>query len=320
MLSGVLNDDNFAEVLRTLSQRRSSGVLELTCPNGMVQISFAQGKIVDARESWCNCFEVLRSKIRAAGYELPSQADSIESYAELLPILPEQSLSPDLFKLVVKYHILEVLYRLDLKHPVPYEFRPRAAVKREECSPSLSTGQLLLDLASKEQVQAEFNQHFKMNERVSCTDIAAQYQCREEELVYQLLVKPLVLEDLLRVSLLGVYQTQSVLLALYQRGLVKSEEFPQKSAQDGELGETPVAVRETEDQPGSCPIKEADMDQQEEVDLPGSSIRIGRVDLLNAKLLHQAWPARLVLYVFLIFALFAPFLWWGEIFEKFGYF
>ena len=289
MLSGNLDGQNLPDVLRELSQRQLSGVLDLRFPGDTVQICFAQGKISDLIDGRRDRFGELFEKFRRAGYAPATVKTAAQSYAQLYEALSGKSLDLDLFRLAVKFHVLEDLYSLNIESGVPYEFKPQAVSCRDEFSPSISAGQLLLDLAGKDEIQARFCEEFGMDGRLVRTEAVPQFRCREEELVYAMIDDAASAGDLLQRSLLGALQTESVLAALYERGLIDCRRGGGSSNAGGS-------------------------------EKPAGFGLAGRVAFWNATLLHDGRVASLAAFVFLLFALFAPFLWWGEILAKFGHF
>ena len=67
MQAGVVTEENFAQILRGISQKRRHGVLEMHSGDAVVEISFYQGKIVDLTANKRKLLDLVVQKLKVRG-------------------------------------------------------------------------------------------------------------------------------------------------------------------------------------------------------------------------------------------------------------
>lgn len=352
MQTGVLSSENLAQVLRGIAQKRKQGILEVTNGEQVLQIMFVAGKIVEAFQSLDQALQEIITKIGAAGV-LPADFSSIATnYAELFVQLEHEGCVLDLdeYKVVIKQRILGELYNLNLPAGAFYSFKVQMVEIEDEFMPTISVGQLLLDLVSLKDDEQKFYETFPSDHAVRLTDDLEGNGIEEGFLLHALKshVHPAEIEA---ACMLSTFHFREVLLSLFTRGFVTVRQVDEEDvAEESRSLDDIVAALEggidTEVESfdldsiellaptPAVPDRQVDIEQvtvigehvqaqncrnpvQEEV---VEAVRISRLGVLNARLLQADWVPGLLVLLFLFFALFTPFLSWDSCLSAFSNF
>lgn len=362
MQTGVISAENFSQVLRGLSQKRKHGVLEIQYAEKRVDVSFVQGKIVEANLFDVNPVHEVVGMLRAAGLisgDLDVGWD--QSYDAVFKAIaardPELGVVEEItFKRVVKHRILDLLYCVVANEGGYYNFRTVMVECSKHFSPSISVGQLLLDVVSLQTEGDKFNQVCREGVTLSrSTEERPEGLTDEEYAIFDTLKESLSLEELRLKSLLSLYHFQESVLSLISRGVVSLSEHgvvsekllgenflsnldssiddvfasldedPEAAESDRDLEDASVREARSErtaevgediDQAADTESDEDSDEYEEEEVSPSLKVRIG---LLSFRLLNQNWVPHTITVLALLAGCVVPFLSWGKIFAKFGY-
>lgn len=163
MQAGVISEENLAQILRGISQKRRHGVLEVHAGDRVIEITFFQGKIVDVLNRRAPLARrvaerLVRRGLLAAG-EWVSAIEKSEQLAEHIRQTGDRVPS-ELLVLAREQQALDDLYRLELVDGSYYHFRVEMVAGPEEGELQLSVGQLLLDLVAIKESKVAFGVQF----------------------------------------------------------------------------------------------------------------------------------------------------------------
>jgi hypothetical protein len=346
MLAGMIASDNMAEVLRGIAQRRLQGVLEISQPDNQVRIYFSQGRIVDLQSGAGRGPSALADTLKAAGNLSPDFGVQPKRYADLYDEVcrsahGREPMDHASFQAVLKQQVLEGLYQLDLSVSAPYLFRVQMVDIETDLAPSISVGQLLLDLAALPSEARRCASVFGAGAIITVAGINAEFRSGEEESLYRCIADGASLPELARRSMLSSFYLHTLLLGLYDRGLITVRAQQPVEAPHEFRGASPLLEEGAEvlpAEPLSRPV-DAALSQGDAPVIGDSSggeapalgceaaeaeaqsdLRLRGMGVLNARLLHQNWVVHVVVFLFLLSAMFAPLFCWDQVFAKFGKF
>lgn len=323
MYQGVVSKDNFGEVLRSISQKRRHGLLEITRPQGVTTLCFAGGKIVEVLDGEKTPLQAVVDRLKRAG-TIPEEFEiqEEETYQELLVSLQEQQisgeeLSSQVFKRIVKHTVLDHLYSLDLAIGAFYTFRIEMVESDREFSPAIPVGQLLLDLVALEGDLTQCQEAFPSESLVALASASPQENnSEEEEVILQLLTTPLPRDELFLRSLLSLYPFCDALLSLHRRqlvvptnpapdlqptGLSHDDLFAKLDALGEEFEEAALAVREEE--PVEVPVAPQERGVK------------GWVNRRSEELTHTRWVPHVIVVCFIFLSIVSPLIFWWDVLE-----
>lgn len=367
MEAGVVTEESLQTVLRQIGQKRRQGVLVLTSPEGKLSLWFHQGKAVEASRadapspaeevlSWLAGAQMVPEGFEWKPVKPPSSEDGGEAsafdagaYREFYLELAKAgaTIEAELFRRVVRQRVLEQIYRINLSGNAVFTFYPQAVSIDREFSPSISVGQLLLDMVALPSNRARFGELFPADGWVGRTDVPEGVLTIEERIVYDALTSPCALGELSARTMLSEFHLIDALLALYERGLVTAQQDPirpsslsvrdmmhhtvMRSVEAGMLVETiqrsasgtPSAVVRgvngthkqpsqlaTPSQPAHTPAQKELPDTEEGV--PAAQRR------LSLRLLESAAAVQFLAVVYVLLAFSLPWVAWGELFSFFA--
>lgn len=226
MQSGVITPENLGQVLRELSQKRKSGVLGITVGECQWQLKFVRGRVVDMLNGSEPPLTGLAQRLQRAGYiegdvgeflsTLPASLEG-ERYQTLYHVL---NMDQEAFKLAVKHQVLDALYTLDLQQGAYYSFKMQMVEFDKEYCPSLSVGQLLLDLVELPVELERYTSTFSDDDFIVRTPGDPAPLSAEEQAVFDLIEKASSLDELFAQSMLSQFHFLEAVLALYDQGAV----------------------------------------------------------------------------------------------------
>lgn len=349
MQTGVGNQESVAQVLRNVSQRRRHGLLELRFADARVHVLFAQGKIVDVLSPDMNSAEEAARMLFEGGFlnEMP-EVESYSRLAEAIRVQNDMNAADSiaLVKRAAKHGALSRLYRLDLSAPAFSNFDASMLEFEREFAPSLSIGQLLLDMVALPADRPKFLGLFGGQVLLSRVEKEGLSLSEEEGLLHGLLRKEQSLQDLRRRSLLSEFPLQDGLLRLHEQGLIAIREAPHQEGLGEELlgsdflTDLDASIDSVFESEGvgsgaaqlSAPpsvieasAQSADRDEpiiaiaSEATRAPSMSRGLRqRIALANARALHAPWIPALVMGLFLAACLLMPLFLWQNVFVAFA--
>ncbi len=314
MESGVINEDSFSNILRSISQRKKNGVLEITLTEGQLSVSFVKGKVVEVqRADESPAAEVIK-RLVASGWLPQGMEFSVQDYAEAARLiktlqLPRGALSDELFRRAVKQRILDLLYDLDaalkLGGGAYYVFKAQMIVVNEDFSPSISSGQILLDLVSLKQDQSRFLEAFSAGEMLRRGD-NGEGLSEEEELVWKELADGgASIEDVARRSMLSRFHLQDALLGMLERGVIVRGGASAVQTQKVLASEPPTASSAASPELTDSPAT------------PAATIAGVASVALHVRLLQDVRVPYVLMVIGLAAGILAPLVFWGEIWGEF---
>ncbi len=237
METGIISPDNLALVLRSVSQKRRHGILELALADRLIQVHFVTGKIVDVSDSLSNSAHELASNLKKAGFlaDLPEISTQSQLYAVFAKQFQEGFAdTASIFKLAVEQRVLQRLYDLRKVSGAMFAFKPQV-VEADQFAPAISVGQLLLDMVALEEDAQRFRETFPQEQRlVSDTDLA-EVDSLAEKCLLRAIHKYSQIKQLAAGSLLAQYAYQEGLLSLQQRGLIAVSSEQEHVVLDGAI-------------------------------------------------------------------------------------
>ena len=226
MQSGVVSNDNIAEILREISQRRRQGVLEMHVNEEAMSIYFVQGKIVEVALSTMTPVQETVEWLQRAGIPVQAPETYIEpNYAQLLQRLKEdlpaeKSVHEDLLRHVIRERMLERLYTLEFGGGAFYNFKVQMVEFERDFAPLISVGQLLLDIVELQSEAENFAVAFPPECIIRPVGKASAELSPEESWVFQALEKGCSVLELRDRALLSKLSLQRTLLLLKSYSLV----------------------------------------------------------------------------------------------------
>ena len=346
MQTGIITPDNLSQVLRSISQRRRNGVFTVTAGEDQVIVYFNQGRIVEATGAELYPVEELVEVLRTAGLVGKDFYSDDSSYSEFFlkfhEEYPDTPLDESLFKQVIRHRILNKLYSINPKSAGAfYEFSAQMIDYDKNFSPSISVGQLLLDLVALESDSEKFYNQFPegcvlvpaREPEVSLSD--------EEILLLAAIGQGAVLEDVAQRSMLSVYHFHDGLLSLINQELItvqgngdvshavqsengqlsgaqqvdsgNMQQFFSESIEKAFKGNAEKPAGDPDPQVLSTKIEQYDMSSEYTV-LTGMALRFR---ILNAKFLHMSWLPNAMIGLLIFCATVLPLVCWGKVFGLF---
>ena len=331
MLSGAFNLDNISQTLRDVSQRKRQGVLEIVLPERKLEVFFVQGRIVEllsAEKSLMSetleWLSLAGLKAKAAISEDPAATAAVVAakLAEAGYGLPDPRL-----RLLFRQRVLEHFYALSKLTGGYYSFHVRMVEYDREFAPSISVGQLLLDLVDLESEHEKFEAAFSAGRSVAAgAGETLPLSEEEREIIEQVSlagrIKPVELQK--RVFLSRFHFEQAMLSLLEQGGI----EFPEDEETAEEVADLFSALSqvgrtsggdessESEVRTGNqtsaseiplSPSVDQDFLAEESLEPSPNSLRN-----LNLRLMESSRLSLLVQLVFLICAILGPVLLWSR--------
>lgn len=306
MFSGVLSGDNLSQTLRDISQRRRQGVLEVGVLDQKYELLFVQGRVVDLHKNGHNLCEEIVQCLKRIGVvpENWEDYDASISFRELYTVINAKGFldDEDLFKSILKHRLLDQLYGVCTANSGYFSFRVRMVEYDKELCPSISVGQLLLDLVAFETDLPKFKEIFKEDLRAVADRSKPSSLSEEEKLIVGLLHEPLKIADLRARSILSAYHFQETLLSLRDQKVIALGDEHSAAAELGfDLDSLSSSLDSVIDESFGVSSDDASMGSepaaQPLVDGGGSLSSIGSHSVSNSQTVsvrkQQAWRAGL---------------------------
>ena len=237
MQAGVLNPDNFGDVLRTIATKRRQGTLDLTIGDAKESIVFNAGKIVEVISAQTPPVVELSDRLRQAGAIIdPAALELVRGYGELFRAVTfHEELSGARLRQIVRQRVLARLFTLSATVGAYFTFRSEIADYDREYAASISVGQLLLDIAADAETEKRFNSVFANDCMLSSVAAGDEPLSEEETTIHGVCLQPGRLQSVLDRSLLCDFCAREALLALHERGLIEIVTVASKSSEVAEV-------------------------------------------------------------------------------------
>lgn len=237
MFSGVLSGENLSQTLRDISQRRRQGVLEVSVLDQQYELFFVQGRVVDVHKAGQNLCEEIVQCLKRIG-TLPENwedYDATLAYRDLYLFINSKGYLADeeFFKVVLKHRLLDQLYAVCTANSGFFSFKVKMVEYDKELCPSISVGQLLLDLVAFETDLPKFKDMFQDDLRVVAEAGNPGSLSEEEKLIVDLLHEALKVSDLRARSILSAYHFQETLLSLRDQKIIRLSDEQSVAAELG---------------------------------------------------------------------------------------
>ena len=341
MDSGLLTSETFSTLLRTISQRRRQGVLEIDFPSDPVRILFVQGKIVEVvRASLAPAHEVVQ-RLQRAGLLPAAQTLPLDSYHECfqalqsLPVAAAVDLGT--FKRVVKHRILDVVYTLDFGAEAGFSFNVQMVEYEKDFAPTITTAQVLLDMVALQTDRERYQGLAKPGNLVKAVPGLSAGLSEEERLIYELCPEGMHLEDLRTRSMLSAYHFQESVFSLLDHGLLSVVAMPARqvgaedlfglevlSALDSSIDRTFASESGiTAGELPEPPLTEAPAPEEAEAGIAERVLAIESglktaLHTWSGQLLQRKWVPHVVSAIFVLAAVLIPMFFWRELFVDFS--
>jgi hypothetical protein len=272
--SGILNRETYGEVFRGISQRRKHGTLEITIDGSMLLTRFVSGKIAEVHWDRTSMVQAVAEYLKEAKFisELPEKP--VSTFQELLPFLKKHhpSLTPGRFQDIIRHYMLDCLYSLDLDKGGFFSFRTEMVTTEKDFVPSISVGQLLLDLVALQTEQDTFTGCFPPLCLVELTGKTSQTVSPDEATIINVLMEGAVERDeLKRKALLSSYTFRETLVNLNNKGILRPAlNTPDSGTESGAFNPAFALADEEEEGGGRNQEIEDDLTLRDEED--GDSI------------------------------------------------
>jgi hypothetical protein len=171
MLSGIVSQHTWSQLLQSISNKRKQGALELDLGEQMtLAVHFLQGKIVDIQhgnETPATSTLRLLKHCKLVDVNVEVEAGTYANLENGLTQLlgSEQDTIRELIRRAVFKRTLDTLHEFRLDTTVPWSFRVGGFEFGREAVP-IAVSQLLLDLADYEPVRKDFVEKFSEGSRI----------------------------------------------------------------------------------------------------------------------------------------------------------
>jgi hypothetical protein len=226
--AGIATYENIQQALRHNSGRKRSGSLVLIFPQTPLGVQFHQGRVVGVSEGEALMLKALTQRLEKAGLlgeniELPASHPR-EAFEKLKIAVP--SIDAETFRFAWRHAILDCLYGNLSKSklaatPCTFEFRAGMVPYDSELSPTISVGQLLLDLTALEDEEQELSKRYAADVTFQSNAVSSPALTLDERWLAKACATPATISDLAQRSLLSKVALRQALQGLWERGLLK---------------------------------------------------------------------------------------------------
>lgn len=229
MQTGTLTTDNLTQVLRSISQRKRHGVLEITCDRRQLTVFVMQGDIIEASWDGQPPLEDLLSHLERAGISTDGAASATTPAEAFEALTDESGLDKISFKFAARQRLLGRFEELDLSSECFYAFRIQAVPYDPTFSPRVAVSEVLQLLLDRDRNSDRVTKMFGAEnyiKMVSEGGSAAQELGDEERVILGLIREALPVEEVKIRSILCAFSFNKALLALAECGLVQGIDRP----------------------------------------------------------------------------------------------
>jgi hypothetical protein len=328
MQVGIVNQDNFPQILRSISQRRRNGILELHISERILEVSFHQGKIVDVLHDKQTLYKQIAERLVARDSLLEGPWLTADlTAAQLL----EQSqlfgfdLDSETLKKMWLQRALENLYAIDVHSGSYYNFRVEFVATPASDALSISVGQLLLDLVGYQEAHSTFVERCPEG-LVLCRGLPAdrEYSFEEQDLIW-LVDGVLTVAELRERSMLNRLTFEETVISLLQEQILASSAGAETPATKPSLFDIDASLDACIDQalratpavdlPQTL-VRQIWSEKQADAAVAAQAIHrlsfdvAGDLERINGRILSFSHTPDVVYLVFLVVALIVPWIFW----------
>lgn len=309
MLNGVINSDNYSQVLRSIASRRRQGALEITFPERVVRIIFVQGRIIDVLDSRHDPATAILQILQMAGYfhEIETVSGGYRQLYEACELASPGLVHQEMFAEVVRQYVLDQLYGLEFGEGVYYTFTVQMIDVDREFLPSISVGQLLLDLVSLESYAIRVAELFPPDYKIQLQPVETNLSTGAQQIRAAIAGGVATLEQLRTHTFLSRYHFEEALLELVDCGSIVS------FAPGGDAANQELSL--------AMAGKEEETELSEEDDLEDEPFEIDlmlRIKILDSLIVHSPAVPWAWAIIFLLYAILSPFVFWRDTFVAFS--
>lgn len=297
MQSGVFTKDNFDALMRSWSQRRHNGEVEIHLGERIVRVVFYQGKIVECSEDGIRPAHEVRTLLDR---EAPESAADEETYGDVWQSFESAGgVSPDQMRAAIRKRVLDKLHALEFGPGAFYTLRLEMPFFERDWAPQISVGALLLDLVDAADILKKWPGVVPDGALFTLVPPPAEGGgaapgSADEKLIIERLATPSNLVELGKSTLLPIVHLERALLVLLDRGVVtagaaKPEPGP------GPVEETPASrIAETSSPVTVSPAAEAEPASAPTQTAPGKNAPVSAPESVSAiqaeQQLRIIWP------------------------------
>ncbi|MCB0317315.1 MAG: DUF4388 domain-containing protein, partial [Bdellovibrionales bacterium] len=222
MQTGKLTEDSFSQLLRSISQKRKQGKLEIIQGEESCFIYFVSGKIVEVRTGTAEAGEdkneslEVASLLHGAGLINDIPKDNL-NYAELFSYI-KSSVPASVFQRVIEQRILDKLYSIDLKKGGFFTFNVQMVDVDRDYTPAISVGGFLLDLVTIGELRARISKDIAENKIYRDESVSSGGLSDKEWLIWEYLDNPIDLEELKKTTMLSSFAIYEAVISLFDKG------------------------------------------------------------------------------------------------------
>lgn len=229
MLSGVLTQDSLTQALRTLSQKRRHGILEISAMSHQIEIAFQNGKIIETKFAESPLVDAVCDKLMSAEKISPRERDALVEAGLEMQSLYEQLVDAELVTedefLRAKHSVeKDILYSLRDADSGFFQFKSKIVTADPKLCMSLSPGQLLLDMMELDASEKRFKEKFGGVDSVDIGVKRLSPSCGDgsldERRVWDSVDSVRCIQKIYDFTLLSTFELQEALLALYDKHLI----------------------------------------------------------------------------------------------------
>jgi hypothetical protein len=328
MQVGIINQENFPQILRAISQRRRHGILELHVGERILEISFYQGKIIDVMRDKQTLYKQIADRLVARDSLLEGAWLTADITADQL-LEQSQILGFDLDSGTLKkmwlQRALENLYAIDVHSGSYYNFRVEFVATPASDAVSISVGQLLLDLVGYHEAHGAFVERCP-EDLVLCRGLPAEreYSFEEHDLIW-LVDGQLTIAELRERSMLNRLTFEETITSLLQEQILAPSEGTEKAATKPSLFDIDASLDACIDQAlrttpavdlPQALVRQIWSEKQANAAIAPQAARqfsfdvIGALERANARVLSFPHTPDVVYLIFLVTALIVPWFFW----------
>jgi hypothetical protein len=222
---GLIDSSNYGEVIRSISQKKRSGLLEVDVSKKLTRFVFVSGRLISASRQNLSLSAYLHSWLQDVGrlpltLEIPPDLNLTE-YFDFLSKEAPGVIELEEFKEFAKECVLDILFTADFKTGGYYNFKSEVQSGDRDLGPNISPSQFLLDMVSYERDDTEYQAKVPPNAWVRRSDEPIFSPLIDKELlIHRLLEVPREVVQLKRLTLINDFAFREAFLSLLADGVI----------------------------------------------------------------------------------------------------
>lgn len=317
MQAGTVTPETLPAALRSISQRRQQGVLEIRLVDGEIKIYFVAGRIVELSVGASSPVQDLKNRIVSAGLLKEGAEQVLDKYEALFRELHTSgpdTIDIESYKRMIKHRLLDKLYSLDLNNGGMFAFKIQMVQVEKDFMPSISVGQVLLDLVAYQAEKPTLSKLITEGVHVKLVTEPNYLVSEEERVLLEALTGEITIQELTNKTLLSCYHFQEAFLTLQRNGIIavvdaRKSDLNKESSIDVILDSTSEEINQKSDTPPASVIhgvrSQVSADEEDEEESQSFSLSDflsfkTRIAILSMKMLEMRWIPDLLLLGFLV--------------------